>query len=654
MNLEEETNKLKEADTAYYDNDDQVLEDHEYDQLVATYMQLTGEKWVAFGATGTIEHKRPMLSLDKARTLEEVIKFFPDDMTSVHIMPKIDGSSLALWYSKDGDLVRAITRGKIVAGVSYGEDVTEQAKKLKTIPTKITRMGFPVEIRGEVWMSPQNLADANLLRSKLGEEEFKNTRNAASGILRKSSNTQCLEFVNFVAYSAFKQSVPQHEDMWFKNFADQLNWLSDQNFDIPDTICKYIFNLVTHGMAEIEDFMRSCSYPTDGVVLMTTHMDKQRSLGLGSRFPKYALAYKFQTETAQTKILDILWTATRTGMVKPKAIFEPIELDDTTVEQATLHNAKHVQNMGLGIGDLVEVYKSNQIIPQVAKVITSAQQGSSLPVSCPSCQSTLEWSDTNTDLVCANIKCPPKLVDLLVYTGNKKNLDINLLGDAVAETLVEKGLVTSLADLFRLPNKKQELSTMMIDNITFGASRASTLIDGINKSRLKPWHIVLHSLGCPGLGEPECRQIAKKYSLLSLMTTVNEGFLDELQKELVTLKGIGKTTAENFIDWLSHNNDVLTDILFNSGLDTNVIDSSPSTGVLLGNTFCITGTHSVPRGVIEKLITDNGGVLTTSVSKKLSYLVAGTEAGNKLEKATKLGVKVIDEASLRCLIMETL
>lgn len=656
MNLEELINKLREADKAYYDDNKPIMPDHEYDGLVEEYFKLTETKWMTFESGGTIQHNRPMLSLNKAHTLEEVYKQLGTDTECV-LMPKIDGGGLSLWYSPEGDLIRAVTRGKLVAGISYGEDVTANARMIKGIPLKVDTEGGSLEVRGEVYMTQSDLELANQLR----KEPFRNTRNAATGILRKDSDVTNLKYVRFVAYNVFDPTRPHHEDMKFYSFKNQLEWLTKNSFKVPDTRTTTTANL------ELEDFNENVcklqEYGTDGVVVMINDMSLQRSMGYSSRYPEFAIAFKFKTETAETTIRKIEWTATRTGRVVPTAIFDEVELDDTNVSRATLHNAKNVADLNIAIGDIVEVFKANMIIPQVSKIVTPNPNREIyydnpfvcggptyyIPKQCPSCNSQLSWNDTYVDIVCTNFKCPPKLVGALTNAAGKKNWDIDGLGESVAEALAET-MVGDLADLFELKDYEEALSLIKLSgSIRFGESRTRTLLDQIEKAKSKPWHVTLHALGCPGLGEPECKLIAQQYSLIDLINNSTE---EDFVTDLVSIKGIGKKTAETFKQWLLDNSEWLLRLEL-QGLNTSKEEVKQASGILVDKTLCITGTHSVPRSVLEQLITDHGGTLTSSVSKKLGYLVAGENAGSKLDKATKLGVTILTEDELRCLIQET-
>lgn len=710
MTEQELVAKLQEADKAYYDLDNPIMPDHEYDRLVLEYEILTGTRWMFQGSSGSVKHKRPMVSLFKVHTVPELVKFLDlVDSTELLVMPKIDGGGLSLWYGPSGNLIRAITRGKLVAGESFGEDVTSQAKLIQGIPHTITPMGYPVEVRGEVFMYEDGFEEAVYQREQEGKEPFKNSRNAASGILRNESQSHYCKFVNFVGYEVFQQDLLHHEDKWFEKFSDKLIWLDHNGFGTTEIMFLPYSNLKgedpVHGTCSIKEtfghsddkfvleylsdqFLGNVSEPNDGVVIMLDDMDVCRSLGYSRTHPNFGVAFKFATETAETTIRAIHWTATRTGRVVPKAIFDEVELDGTTVGQATLHNYKNVLDLDIRVNDVAEVFKANMIIPQIARIVGKAWTLSPEPntvTECPSCESTLVINDTSVDLICTNPDCKPKLVGAIVNACGKKNWDVDL-GDSVAEALVNSEMVTSLADLFNLraptewyrepvqtssvvkPGRPSKLNTMepapsdrlrqlaslkLGGKVSFGMSRARKLMDALEGAKSKPWHITLHALGCPGLGEPECKKIASRYGLYELLEVGPDPVKDTEDywlEQLISIKGMGKVTAKSVVDWVKSNYHWLED-LEALGLNTEAEgESIQVNGPLTGKTLCITGSFKIPRAVLESKVLESGGSVSSSISKKTTYLLAGDNAGTKLDKALKLGVPVIKEEDLYDLI----
>lgn len=649
--IKELESTLDKADIAYYDLSDPIMEDHEYDLLVKEYFELTKIKWMRQGNSGSIAHSRPMLSLNKAHTPEEV-----ESQLGSHfkvVSPKIDGGGLSLMYDASGNFTQALTRGKVVSGISYGEDVTNTVKLIPGLKLRINSPGHPVEVRGEYYMPLDLLEVANAKRIEEGSKKFKNTRNAAAGILRNDDGSY-VDFIRFIAYNAFNSTVPHYNDQWFGRYVDMIGWLRTEGFNTAP-----LDPIDDSSLTTLEDlykkYVNRCPYAIDGIVLTIDDMAVQRSMGSNNRYPEYSIAYKFEDQVATSILRGIEWSATRTGRIVPVGVFDPVELDNTTVERATMHNYKNVFDKGFRIGHEVKVIRANQVIPQIEPLEPGIPQVTYIPKQCPSCDYELRMNDTRVDLICLNPQCGPKLVGSIVNAASKKNWDIDGLGESVAQILVDNKLVKDLSDLFKLP-EAGELAILTHEGRKFGLSRARKLLDGIATAKLKPWHITLHALGCPGLGEPECKAIAQTYSLHDLLDSIGpdpiesdkEYYIDKLSD----IKGIGTTTAKSFVNFIIYNYYWLEDLTV-LGVDTNKEIIVQSSGNLNGLSFCITGTHSRPRSIIEKLITDNGGTITSSVSKKLNYLVAGDNAGSKLDKASKLGLNILNEQQLMELINDT-
>ncbi len=664
LTLDELIGRLKEADDAYYNNDDPVMTDAEYDGLVAAYHAQTGETWMRMGGPREdlhpTAHVRPMLSLEKRHSIEEIVEFFGPE-TEVVLMPKVDGLSADHRYDVAG-LSRTLTRGD----GTTGEDVTHNAVLIPNMPVSLTTMMAlrHVHVRGEVYLNAEGFAAVGGV----------NPRNSASGVLRRKSDTTQAKHLSFVAYGAFDPAKPAHEDATFRTMQELMLWLDGQGFD---TVPCWVKKAGSITMEDLHAVVKDRRYETDGVVVMYNDMAMHRSLGLSNRAPKYAVAFKFANQTTKTILRDVEWSVGRTGRVVPTAIFDAVQLDGTTVTRATLHNLKNINDVlgGLAIGDEISVYKANMIIPQVEKVITrKGGKKIEAPVQCPSCGSQLH--KTEVDMACGNSGgCQVQLIGAIVNAGERrKNLDIDGLGEEVAIAMVESGVVKNLADLFILDRATMfdvgsgdqvrriqasgvdVLGAMAFGKSTFGTVRAKKLLNEIMKSRQKPWSVVLHALGCPGLGEPECQQIATKYGLAEVIENADERS-GEFIGELTELKGIGAKTAETFVDWVRDNIEWLDTFEKQAGFNTQATPPEAPTGnQLAGMSFVITGTLSAPRHVYEALIKDQGGTVSGSVSSKTDYLLAGADAGSKLEKAKALAAKpkakirILDEAAFNQLV----
>lgn len=638
-----------------------VLTDGEYDKLAADYKQLSGLDWYWEDFQGEVQHSRPMLSLHKSHSVEDYQKFLKRTGSPVVLMPKIDGLALALSYvGKAGKLklVEALTRGKRVGGTTYGNSVLNNIKKASAFKhlNFLEFEGDALEVRGELYMPEEFFEAANEMRVSENKEPFKNVRNAAAGIIRNEGNSAYLKFLRFVAYSAFNPDYEAHEDTSFDTVSNMFYWLEQQGFNIPSFEQIALTDLTEDILVQFKE-AQELPYQTDGVVICFNNFSDIRSAGITTSYPLYATAFKFEDSTAETTLLGVEWSATRTGRIVPKYIFEPVALEGTTVSQATGHNLANIKKLNIFPGDRIEVFKANAIIPQVKRLVkkVSYETADNLhPEACPKCFS--EAVVTEVDLLCENPSCGAKLVELLQYACGRKNLDIDGMGESLAEALINEGLVTKFSDLFLLHNRRLELIVLKLGEkeITFGALRTKALLDNIEKAKQKPWSVVLHSLGCPGLGEPNCKAIAQRWGISELIDMlINDTLVDNLLK----IKGMGKTTAETFTEWLE-NNIVWIMESISLGLNASIEKiENISSNKLEGLSFVVTGTLSVPRSQIEKIIEENGGKLSSSVSKKINYVVAGSDAGSKLGKAEEINskagqelVKIITEHDLKALV----
>jgi DNA ligase (NAD+) len=639
MNLESLEDLLREASLAYASGSP-IMTDAEYDSLAKEYKTKTNQNWYWEDLSGDVLHSRPMLSLEKAKTIEE-LKQFLRIYDNVLLLPKIDGLALTLTY-KNGILVSALTRGKRINGLTYGNSVLKNASRIYGIPHKIKHTS-PVEVRGEVYMPESFLNTANEMRLLQNKSPFENARNAAAGILR-NEEAAGINLLKFVAYSVFNPEKSLYEDDFFKftSYSEALLHLNSLSFETPKFLKESLKSLslqILHNFIDSNSF----EFPTDGVVITFDQFSAHRSLGTNNSHPFYSAAFKFEDELAETTLTNIEWTATRTGRIVPTFVFNPVRLEGTTVSRATGHNYANVVKVNARVGDKVEVYKANMIIPQVRRLTqkNNFDKAFNLIERCPSCFSRVSYN--LVDALCNNSSCLAKIVNQLINACNRKNWDIDGMGESLAEALVERNYVCSLADLFKLREVSlTELANIKMSEKRLGESSASKLIANIDKAKTKSWTTTLHALGCPGLGEPECKEIASKWSLQDLLE--NKALTEELTK----IKGVGAKTAANFCSWLETNRlwllrlkplGVNTEKEINNPITNSLLNSS----ALSGKTVVITGKHSVPRQVLEKLVIEYGGCISSTVSKNTDILVAGEDAGSKLEKAIQLNSKAKDE-----------
>jgi DNA ligase (NAD+) len=650
---------LEAADVAYYDLSAPTMSDADYDVLTRYYQAKTGIAWRRQGSLGDIPHAgRIMGTQAKVYSVDELCKELSVGTRCLQT-PKIDGAGCELVYDAQGELVRALSRGKRVGGISYGDDITSAVSQTDNVPGVLTyrqSIDHPMVVRGELYMPKAWLSDANKLRIADGEKPFDNTRNCIAGILKKG-DPRYLELLRFVAYKAFNPGVPQHEGHTFVTEQNMFEWLHLAGFETPPTRLMYNSSVDAD---ELVSWLESegLPYDTDGVVITLNEWAAQRSLGESSEYPRYSRAYKFADVTVLTKLVSIRWEASRTGRLAPTYIFEPVPLEGAMISQATGHNVKNVEALDAVQGDVIEIFRAGLIIPQVKRRLPrdfdpATTLADHLPTACPSCEGPV--SRNLVDLLCLSDSCQAKLSKAIENLCNKKNLDVDGVGASVCEAICDAGLVSNLVEFLRLgigPHDLTRLAELQLGDkgVTFGLKRAQSLLTGLQQAKSKPFPVVLHALGVPGLGEPECQAIAAKYSFDYLLD--GSGFTDgRLASELTALKGVGLKTAESLVNWLQANKSWLPH-MWGTGLNlaaTGVADV-PADGPLSGLTFVVTGVHAVPRPVLETYITQHGGTVSSAVSKKTSYLLAGEAAGSKLEKATKLAVPVIDESGLRALV----
>jgi DNA ligase (NAD+) len=469
--------------------------------------------------------------------------------------------------------------------------------------------------------------------------------------LRKG-DPRYLQMLRFVAYGAYDPTVTLSQEERWIDFADQLEELRKNGFDVPPYEVVRACDLTDELLAKFIDGL-DLPYATDGVVITLNSMAAHRSLGTGSESPRYALAYKFADETALSTIRAIEWEASRTGRIVPTLVFDSVELEGTSVERATGHNYLNVKNLDICVGDVVEVCKRNMIIPYVMRVVTPNPDPAFVRTHCVdvcgSCSGPVSYNEV--DALCANPSCPAKLVNAITNACSKKNWDVDGMGEAVAEALVANNLVTAgLHELFGLTTG--QLANLDLGGKAFGGKSAEKLVANLTAAKTKPWAVTLHALGCPGLGEPECRSITERYGLGDLLEAVKTyAGATRLFDDLYNIKGMGMVTCQTFTDWLEASSQQLepfTTLGFNVSAAP---PAAPASTKLAGKTYVVTGSMSVPREEVEKLIEANGGKVSSAVSKKTDFLVAGEKAGSKLAKAQSLGVPVITEDELRTQVM---
>ena len=615
-----------------------------------------------------VDHRFPMRSLDKATTDKEIFHFVQETTAEGRrflAQPKLDGSALSLEYRR-GRLVRAATRGN----GERGEDVTANALRIPNIPHRLTWEG-DCHVRGEVVMS------LDVFKEKYADIA-PNPRNLAAGSLRQkyvdSGKGDASDLI-FLAYDArFISSDDAHPDSpnppHFEYDSEIVHWLRSVGIEpAGDFVCEGdTVSAVTSAMISQTKYWTDnrdeLPWEIDGVVFKLDDLSKRELLGMTAHHPRWALAWKFPPEEAVTVLMDVDWQTGRTGAVTPVARVAPVVVSGVTVENTTLHNAGEVERLGIHIGDKVRIVRRGDVIPKIIEVLGPAKSedlvsrfhgdGSSfeaalptrsmpeIPSTCPECESLLEID--GAFLRCNNLDCPARVVRTVLYWC--RALEMDGIGQKLAEQLCDVGLVRTLPDLYRLS---------MADLLTLermGEKSASNVLTQLESTRSLMLSKFLSALGLPGIGPELATSIAAEVGNLDTLMSMVEA-KDEVEdvghnpviERLVAIDGVGQTVAFSLLDGLAARCSIVIDLADILEITSEIV-SSISSGVLDGKTFCITGTLSRPRKEIALAIKASGGKVVSTVSGKLNYLVAGESAGSKLEKAERLGVSILNESEL--------
>ena len=593
-----------------------------------------------------VVHPVPMLSLDNTYNLDEVRAFHqrvlkglpdvPEDSIEYVVELKFDGLAVALTY-EDGLLVRGATRGDGL----QGEDITANLRTLHSIPLKIDTQPFKrLEVRGEVYLPKKEFERINAQRTEKGEPPFANPRNAAAGALRllDPAITAARKLDIFIYTVGFVDANP------FQTHYELQKELAALRFPINEhnRLCKNFESAVAL-IETFRDKRKELDYEVDGLVIQLNSLAYRKKLGMTSKFPRWAVAYKYETEQAVTEILEIVCQVGRTGSITPVAELRPVFVSGSTVSRATLHNEDEIKRKDIRVGDRVVIEKAGEIIPKVVRVLEpSADRGApfEMPAVCPECQSAIYRPEEEAAWRCVNSACPAQLKERLRYFASRKAMDIDHFGPAVIEQLVDSGRVKNFSDLYTL--QKDEVASLE----RLADKSAQNLIEAIQKSKSAGLSRLLHALGVRHIGQRTAIILAKRFrSLKNLQATSYE--------ELEKIDEIGPVIAESLREFLSkESNRQEIARLQECGLVMEEQgDESESGGLLEGRQFVLTGTLTkFSREEAKEKIQSLGGRVTSTVSKKTDYLVAGESAGSKLEKARKLGITVLDEEALQKLM----
>ena len=645
----------QKANEMYYSYNKSIMLDAEYDVLLRSLEAYEKEHGIerkdsptfivgGTASTGFIKRKHPipMLSLQNAFTKEEVKAFIEKThaagATEWVIQQKLDGLTLVIHYA-GGILVDAVTRGDGVEG----EDVSHQLPWIQNIPSTI---GFQKEvfIRGEVVIHKDDFHWINMLRPQKKLDLYANPRNAAAGILRtKVSNPDEAKYLRFYGYDVIfpEGTEPCLNETTKIAFCEQLGigTVLCQDGDKAGSLMGWDFETVMKYVESIDEQRELTPYQIDGAVIKVQDRKTQDTLGNTAKFPRWALAFKYSPDYERTTLTGVTWQVGRTGVVTPVAELEPVEISGSVISRASLHNASYVEFLHANIGDSVSVYKAAEIIPQVSQILDVCPNGTPvrIPTVCPVCGTILERGIC--DVTCPNPNCKGRVVQTLIYWCSKQNMDIKGIGPAFLEAAYDKADVRTVAQLYDMTPSEIGIVSGL------GLEAAMKLWNAIQDSKKQPFHRVLAGLGLKYLGPETAKKITKAFHTF-------EEFNAASIQDMEVKARLGEDTALS-IDVHLHEPEMQTLIqeLQKRGINFKSEDAAPVGGKLSGKRFCITGTLSVPRDDIRRLIEANGGIFMAAISSTTNYLVAGEGGGGKRSKAKQLNIPVITETELRNMVL---
>ena len=647
--MDKKLNRMKElieilnnASRLYYQYSTPIMTDFEYDKLYDELEKLEKETNTVLSNSPTqnvepeaidslvkVEHPAPMLSLSKTKSISELASFLGNQEGLISW--KLDGLTIVLTY-KDGKLSSGVTRGNGI----IGEVVTENVKKFKNIPLTIPYKGTLV-VRGEAVIK---YSDFNKMNEELDDDssQYKNPRNLCSGSVRQlDSKVTAKRNVNCIIFALIESEKK------FKLKSEEFEWLKSLGFDVVE-YHKVTSNNIEEQVLYFKNKINEYDIPSDGLVLLYNDIEYGKQLGTTAKYPKNAIAFKWQDETAETKLIDVDWLVSRTGLINPVAVFEPVELEGTIVSRASLHNVSILQGLSLGIGDTILVYKANMIIPQIADNLTQSNS-LAIPNKCPVCNHEAKIISSNDVkyLYCMNDFCPAKLVKRLSQFTSRNAMNIEGLSDAIINKLADEGLIKTYADIYNLKRYKNDI----ISFEGFGEKSYDNLINSIEKSRNVKLANFIFALGIPDIGLSRAKLICKNYS--NDINKIRNLTFEELSK----IDGIGEIIAKEWIDTFSNEDFIkelellLKEVNFT---DTSIDNNQP----LKDLTFVITGSvnNFTNRDELVEYIESYGGKVVKAISNNVNYLINNdiTSTSTKNTKAKELGIKIISENDLMSMI----
>lgn len=636
--MKEKIELLNKANKAYYQENREIMSNFEYDKLYDELVELEKETGITLSNSPTIhvgyellsnlpkeQHEKPMLSLDKTKEVSALKEWLGSNEGVLSW--KLDGLTIVMTYL-DGKLVKAVTRGN----GEVGEVITNNARVFMNIPVNINYKGSLI-LRGEAVIS---YSDFEKINNEIQDAaaKYKNPRNLCSGSVRQLNNKITAERnVRFYAFSLVKADGTD-----FRNSrTEQLNWLKSQGFSTVE-FKKVNLSNIEEAVEWFAEHVTENDLPSDGLVLTYENISYGESLGSTAKFPRDSIAFKWRDEIKETKLLEIEWSASRTGLINPIAIFEPVELEGTTVSRASVHNLSIMEGLELGIGDTISVYKANMIIPQISDNLTRSGN-IEIPHNCPVCGGETKIKNENDikTLYCINDDCLAKQIKSFTHFVSRDAMNIEGLSEATIEKLIAKGLVKELADIFHIESFKNEITEME----GFGEKSFSNLVNSVNKARKTTAARLLYSLGLPNIGVSTAKLICKKFN--DDWSKIEGATFEELTE----ISGIGDVMANAYINFFKDEKKklIISDLLEEVELEKAEVNTNAQ--IFENMNFVITGSveQYKNRDELKDTIEERGGKVTGSVTSKTNYLINNENMSNssKNKKAKELGIRIITE-----------
>ncbi|MDR2827821.1 MAG: NAD-dependent DNA ligase LigA [Acholeplasmatales bacterium] len=650
LNLREKINK---ANYEYHTLDNPTISDYEYDKAMSRLISLEEEYpnykdlssptnkigGVILENFTKVIHNPPMMSLGDVFNEYELLDFFvkaSKDASNFTLVSelKIDGLAINLEYI-NGVLFRASTRGD----GNIGEDVTENVKTIKSIPLKLNKP-LDIKVRGEVFMPIKSFIKLNIQRKENNEQLFANPRNAASGTIRQLDS----KIVSSRNLDSFIYTLVSPSTYNIHTQSSSLEFMRGLGFKVNNyykhiTSINELAPLITY----YDNLREEVPYDTDGIVIKINEFNLYDEIGYTAKAPKWAVAYKFPPKTKKTKLLDIIFQVGRTGAITPVAVFESVVVSGSKISRASLHNEDYIKDKDIRIGDIVEVHKAAEIIPEILKVVLEQRNINSVPFemikNCPICNSLLTRDASKADYFCTNLECPGRNINSIIHYASRKALDIDTLGEKAIEEFHNIGILNRLSDIYTLKDKKD----IILELEGFGDKKIDNIISSIEKSKTISLDRFIYGLGIKNIGEKYSKILVRHYKTITELFQVDE-------EVLVNINDFGVERASSVYQYF-HNDENIKEIKLLLGYGVNPVSANENVtknDFFVNKKIVITGSFTIfTRDELTSLLESYGAKVSSSVSSQTSYLIVGENPGSKLDKALLLGIKIIKEDELK-------